>query len=78
MNGSGYPSGLTEGNICLEARILAVADVVEARVSHRPYHPALGVDKALEEIKQNRGSLYDNNVVEACLRVFKEKQSKFD
>jgi HD-GYP domain-containing protein (c-di-GMP phosphodiesterase class II) len=59
--------------IYLEARILAVADVVEAIASHRPYRPALGIKKALDEISQNRDILYDPGVVDACLRLFKEK-----
>jgi HD-GYP domain-containing protein (c-di-GMP phosphodiesterase class II) len=57
---------------------LAVADVVEAMSSHRPYRPALGIDKALEEISQNRGRLYDADVVDACLIVFKNKGFKFE
>ena len=69
MDGSGYPRGLTGDDILLEARILAVADVVEAMSSHRPYRPALGIDKALEEISKNKGKLYDSRVVEACLRA---------
>jgi len=70
IDGSGYPEGLKGCDILLEAKILAVADVVEAMASHRPYRPALGIDKALEEIKNNKGVLYDDDVVEACLRVF--------
>jgi PAS domain S-box-containing protein len=77
MDGSGYPSGLSGKDIILEARILAVADVVEAITSHRPYRPALGLDKALEEITQNKGKLYDPQVVDACLKLFKEKGFKF-
>ena len=73
MDGSGYPQGLSGEGILMEARILAVADVVEAMSSHRPYRPALGIDKALEEIPQNKGILYDPEVVDACLRLFKEK-----
>jgi putative nucleotidyltransferase with HDIG domain len=69
MNGSGYPSGLTGESICEEARILAVADVVEAMVSHRPFRPALGTDAACEEIRRNQGTLYDPAVVSACVRV---------
>ncbi|MBE3091587.1 MAG: hypothetical protein IMZ42_04660, partial [Candidatus Atribacteria bacterium] len=57
---------------------LGVADVVEAMSSHRPYRPALGIDKALEEITQNRGILYDPKIVEACLKLFKEKEFKFE
>jgi len=73
MNGSGYPKGLTGDDILPESRILAVADVVEAMATHRPYRPALGLDKALEEITQNRGRLYDPDAVDACLRLFREK-----
>jgi len=72
-NGSGYPAGLTGDQIIIEAKILAVADVVEAMSSHRPYRPALGVDKALEEINQNRGTLYDTHVVDACVKLFTDK-----
>ena len=78
MDGSGYPKGLKGEKILLEARIMGVADVVEAMSSHRPYRPALGIDKALEEISQNRGILYDPEVVDACLRLFKEKEFKFE
>jgi putative nucleotidyltransferase with HDIG domain len=77
MDGSGYPSGLSGKDIILEARILAVADVVEAMASHRPYRPALGLDKALEEITKNKGKLYDPEVVDVCLKLFKEKRFKF-
>jgi len=78
MDGSGYPSGLSGEDILLEARILAVADVVEAMSSHRPYRPALGIDKALSEITQKKGVLYDANVVNACLWLFTEKLFKFE
>ncbi|MBU4414890.1 MAG: HD domain-containing protein, partial [Proteobacteria bacterium] len=77
MDGSGYPKGLLGKEILIEARILGVADVVEAMASHRPYRPALGIDKALEEISINKGKLYDAEVVNACLRVFKDKGFKF-
>jgi putative nucleotidyltransferase with HDIG domain len=77
MDGSGYLSGLSGEAILLEARILAVTDVVEAMASHRPYRPALGLDKALEEITKNKGKLYDPEVVDACLKLFKEKRFKF-
>ena len=77
LNGSGYPGGLSDGNILLEARILAVADVVEAMASHRPYRAALGIDVALEEISENRGILYDPDAVDSCLRLFKEKRFEF-
>ena len=73
MDGSGYPNGISGENILLEARILAVADVVEAMASHRPYRAALGIDLALREISKNRGSSYDPKVVDACLRLFNEK-----
>jgi PAS domain S-box-containing protein/putative nucleotidyltransferase with HDIG domain len=73
MDGSGYPAGLNGDQIIIEARILAVADVVEAMSSHRPYRPALGIDKALEEINLNRGSLYDSTVVDACTNLFADK-----
>ncbi len=62
----------------MEARILAVADVVEAIASHRPYRPALGIDAALDEIEQNRGKLYDDAVVEAYLRLIREKGFQMD
>ena len=77
IDGSGYPQGLVGEQIMLEARILAVADVVEAMSSHRPYRPALGVEKALEEITMNRAILYDVQVVDACLVLFKEKGFRF-
>jgi PAS domain S-box-containing protein len=72
MNGSGYPNGLTEDNILLESRILAVADVVESMGSHRPYRPSLGIEAALEEIEKNKGTFYDNTVADACVRLFRE------
>jgi PAS domain S-box-containing protein/putative nucleotidyltransferase with HDIG domain len=78
MDGSGYPAGLSGEGILMEARILSVADVVEAMASHRPYRSALGVDKALEEISQNRGVLYDPEVVDACLKLFTEKGFTFE
>jgi PAS domain S-box-containing protein/putative nucleotidyltransferase with HDIG domain len=70
LDGSGYPRGLKGEAICLEARILAVADVVEAMASHRPYRPALKVDAALQEIREHRGKLYDSDVVKACVQLF--------
>jgi PAS domain S-box-containing protein len=73
MNGSGYPNGLTGDNILLESRIIAVADVVEAMASHRPYRPGLGIDAALAEIEKNKGTHYDKTVADACLRLFREK-----
>jgi hypothetical protein len=76
MNGSGYPNGLTGDNILLESRILAVADVMEAMASHRPYRPGLGINAALDEIAKNRGTLYCPDVVDICLRLFSEKGYK--
>ena len=73
MDGSGYPQGLKGDAILLEARIMAVADVVEAISSHRPYRPGLGIDKALAEIKRGRGTVYDPVVADACLKLFREK-----
>ncbi|MDO9567287.1 MAG: PAS domain S-box protein [Candidatus Desulfaltia sp.] len=78
LDGSGYPNGVSGEEICLEARILSVADVVEAMASHRPYRSALGIDKALEEISQNKGILYDPNVVDVCVKIFTDKKFKFD
>ncbi len=69
-NGTGYPRGLKNNEILIEARILAVADVVESMASHRPYRPTVGMDKAMDEIRKNRGTLYDPEVVDACLRIF--------
>ena len=74
LNGQGYPRGLQGSEILQEARIIAVADVVEAMSSHRPYRPALGLDKALEEIQKNKGILYDPDVVDICCRIMKEGQ----
>lgn len=78
MDGSGYPLGLSGKDIIPEARVLAVADVVEAMSSHRPYRPALGIDKALEEISQNRSIRYDANIVDICLMLFREKGFVFE
>lgn len=72
-DGSGYPQKLKKDDILMESRILAVADVVEAILSYRPYRPALGLDIALAEIESNAGVLYDQNVAKACLRLFREK-----
>ena len=73
MNGTGYPRNLKGDDILMEARILAVSDVVESMASHRPYRPALGIDAALEEIVKNKGILYDNTVADVCLKLFREK-----
>ena len=77
INGSGYPAGLTAEDIIIEARTLAVADVVEAMASHRPYRPTLGRGMALEEISKNKGTLYDPDVVDACVKTLKEKDFQF-
>jgi PAS domain S-box-containing protein len=73
INGSGYPMGLKDGEILPEAKVLMVADVVEAIASHRPYRPAQGIDVALKKISMNGGIIYDPGVVNTCLRLFKEK-----
>jgi len=78
MDGSGYPRNLQGNDIIIEARILAVADVVEAMASHRPYRPSLGIDLALAEIEKNRGIIYDNDVVDACIVLFREKGFKLE
>ncbi|MBW2637273.1 MAG: HD domain-containing protein [Deltaproteobacteria bacterium] len=76
IDGSGYPRGLSGDEILLEAKIIAVADVVEAMGSHRPYRPALGIGKALEEITNRKGIVYDPDIVDACLKLFKEEKIK--
>ena len=76
MDGSGYPRKLKGHEILMEARIMAVADVVESMASYRPYRPALGIDVALNEIEKNRGIIYDDAVVDTCLRLFREKGFK--
>jgi HD-GYP domain-containing protein (c-di-GMP phosphodiesterase class II) len=70
LDGSGYPKGLKGDDILLEARILAVANVVEAMASHRPYRPGFGIDAALDEVRSGAGARYDLEVVAACDRVF--------
>ncbi len=77
LDGSGYPAGLFGEEILLSTRILSVADVVEAMISHRPYKQALGLDKALEEISQNTGILYDEKVVDSCLKLLETKAFAF-
>jgi putative two-component system response regulator len=77
VNGSGYPHGLKGKKIMVEAKIMAVADVVEAMASHRPYRPSLGIDKALEEITGNRGVLYEPKIVDACLALFQSRNFSF-
>ena len=73
INGSGYPKNLKGDEIIIEARIMAVADVVEAMASHRPYRPSLGLNAALEEIEKNKGILYEETVAMACLKLFREE-----
>ncbi len=78
IDGSGYPRGIKGDDVLLEARIIALADVIEAMASHRPYRPARGVDAALGEIKKNKGILYDPRVVDACVKLFEEKGYTLD
>jgi len=78
MDGSGYPRHLKGDEILMEARIMAVADVVESMASYRPYRPAIGLNAALKEIEDNKGTLYDADVVDACLRLFREKGFKLE
>jgi putative nucleotidyltransferase with HDIG domain len=77
LDGSGYPQGLKGDAIALESRILAVADVVEAMSSHRPYRPGLGIEAALKEIEEKRDRWFDPQAVDACLRLFREKRFTF-
>jgi response regulator RpfG family c-di-GMP phosphodiesterase len=78
MNGSGYPEKIPGDQILVESRILAVADVVEAMASHRPYRAALGVEAALKEIEKNKKVLYDPEVVEACIKILMEQSFDFE
>lgn len=78
IDGSGYPRGLKNSQILLESKIIIVADVVEAMASHRPYRPALGIDAALEEIEKYKGILYDPDVVDMCLELFRERGFVFE
>ncbi|WP_413857015.1 HD-GYP domain-containing protein [Candidatus Aalborgicola defluviihabitans] len=73
LDGSGYPNGLKDGEILFGAKIIAVADVVEAMSSHRPYRPGLGIEAALEEVSRMRGVRYDATVVDACITLFRER-----
>jgi HD-GYP domain-containing protein (c-di-GMP phosphodiesterase class II) len=77
LDGSGYPQGLTGREILLEAKILAVADVVEAMMAHRPHRPALGIDAALAELEKGEGRLYDPAAVKVCRTLFRDKGFKF-
>ena len=77
LNGTGYPSGLKESDIIIEAKIIAVADVVEAISSHRPYRPALGINVAIHEITKGRGTIYDSEAVDICVKLLTEKKYQF-
>ncbi len=77
MDGSGYPNGLKNEEICLDAKILAVADVIEAMSAHRPYRPARSLETTLEEMSRNKGILYDSKIVDVCLKLFNEKGFQF-
>ena len=77
LDGSGYPYGLKENEISLESRIIAVADIIEAMSSHRPYRPAIGLNKALKELEKNSGILYDSKIVSICTDLFRNKRFKF-
>ncbi len=73
LDGSGYPRGLKGDAILKESCVLAVADVLEAMASHRPYRPAIGLEAALGELEKGRAKAYDAEAVDACLRLFREK-----
>jgi len=73
IDGTGYPQGLQGDEIAIEAKILSVADVIEAISSHRPYRPALGIERGIEAIKDGRGAIFDTAVADACLRLVTEK-----
>lgn len=77
IDGSGYPQGIKNDKILFEAKIIGVADVVEAMASHRPYRPSLGIDKALQEIERFKGSKFDAQIVDTCVKLFKEKNFQF-
>jgi PAS domain S-box-containing protein len=77
LDGSGYPQGLNDEQIIFEAKIIAVADVIEAMSSHRPYRPTLGIEKALAEIERGRGTFYDPAITDACIKLFREEHFSF-
>jgi putative nucleotidyltransferase with HDIG domain len=77
IDGSGYPRGLKDDEICIEAKILGVANVIEAMSSYKSYRPALSIDEALTEIIKNKNILFDPEVVDTCIKLFKEKGFKF-
>lgn len=78
LNGTGYPNKLMHDNILVEARILGIADVVEAMASHRPYRPALGIPAALKEIASHKGTLYDAQIADICIQIFNDKKFSFE
>ncbi len=78
LDGTGYPQGLSGDEISIDARIISVADVVESMASHRPYRPSLGMAKALNEIRKNKGTLYDRTAVDSCLRLFTKKKFHYE
>jgi HD-GYP domain-containing protein (c-di-GMP phosphodiesterase class II) len=78
VNGTGYPRGLTGKEMLVEAKIIAVAEVVEAMSAHRPYRPALSIEEALRHIEENRGTLYDSGVVDVCLKLFRTDGFRFE
>jgi HD-GYP domain-containing protein (c-di-GMP phosphodiesterase class II) len=78
VNGSGYPNGLKDDEILIEAKILCVADVIEAMSSYRAYRPSHSIKEALKELTKNKGTLYDSMVVDACKALFKYKGAKFN
>jgi len=73
LDGSGYPQGLKGDEILFEARIIAIADVIEAMASHRPYREGLGIEVALAEVERGRGSVYDPVIADTCLMLFRNK-----
>lgn len=77
INGSGYPAGKEENEILIEAKIIAIADTIEAMSFHRPYRPERGVKQALKEVKKNQGVLYDQQAAEVCLDLFREQRFEF-
>ena len=78
LDGTGYPLGLKGDDILIESRIITVADVIDAMISHRPYRPGLGMDAALAEIEKNKGTFYDPDVVRACVKLVRDKALKLD
>ena len=77
IDGTGYPRGLKDNNILTEAQIIRIADIIEAMSSHRPYRPAPGLDAAIEELLKNREKKYNADIVDICIKVFREGRFKF-